>query len=169
MGQNAKVFDTKELFSVEDAAYHVAHDYNGGIPALAARMGKNPNTLQHKLNPSQNLHKLALSEASAITSFTGDHRIVDAMASLIGRVSVPVPQLGDLSDGALLDLVGNLLSKQGQMFNEFTRRYADGDIDDEDFNALDVAADRIIQCVMEWKKRVEHIHRAGKDECVFHG
>ncbi|MCC7006011.1 MAG: phage regulatory CII family protein [Ottowia sp.] len=163
------VFDPNKLFSVEDAAYHVAHDSKGGVGALAVRMGKSASTLQNKLNPSQEYHKVTLKEAAMITSLTGDHRIVDAMASLIGRVSVPVPQLGDLSDGALLDLVGNLLSKQGQMFNEFTRRYADGDIDDEDFNALDVASDRIIQCVMEWKKRVEHIHHAGKSVNGVHG
>ncbi|MGT2507895.1 phage regulatory CII family protein [Cupriavidus basilensis] len=155
--------DVRQLLSVEDAAYHCAHGTAGGVPALATRMGRSANTLQNKLNPSQDHHKLTLKEAAEITSLTGDARIVDAMASLIGRISVPVPQLGDLSDGALLDLVGKLLTKQGAMFNEFTSRYADGDIDAEDFRVLDAGADQLIQCVMEWKKRVELIHRAGEE------
>jgi hypothetical protein len=164
MNPNAKLQEAKKTLSVEDAAYHVAHSYQGGVPALAIRMGKNSNTLQHKLNPSQDLHKLTLAEAAAITSFTGDSRIVDAMAALIGRVSVSIPQMGDLSDSALLDLVGKLLAQQGNMFNEFTRRYADGDIDSEDFEVLDAASNQIVQCVIEWKKRVEHIHRSNQNK-----
>ncbi|MFC4431436.1 phage regulatory CII family protein [Cupriavidus respiraculi] len=152
------------LMQVEDAAYHVAHDYPGGVPALGARMGiKSANVLQNKLNPSQEHHKLTLKEAAAITALTGDHRIADALAASCGRITVPVPQLGDLSDGALVELAGNLLTNQGQMFSEFTTRYADGMIDSGDYAVLDAASDKIIQCVMEWKARIKAIHSAATE------
>ncbi|MDF3837124.1 phage regulatory CII family protein [Cupriavidus basilensis] len=147
--------------NIEDAAYRVAHDYPGGVPALAARMGvRSAAVLQNKLNPSQIQNHLTLREAFDITAMTGDPRIVDTFASVIGRITVKLPQIGDLSDQALLDQAGKMISGMGSAFSEFTKRYEDGEICLNDLIVLTAMGHDLIQCVMEWIKRIEAIHVA---------
>jgi hypothetical protein len=68
--------------NTKDAAYLTAHHYPGGIPALAVRMGMAARELSRKLNP--NTGSLSLDEATALMAFSGDHRILHAMADEIG-------------------------------------------------------------------------------------
>ncbi len=74
--------------SVTDAAFHTAHDYPGGIPALAQRMGMSQNTLQHKVNTHNTTHHLGLHEAVKMMVITGDNRIAQAVAAAGGGVLV---------------------------------------------------------------------------------
>lgn len=74
---------------VLDAAYSLAYAYPGGVPALAARMGVNANTLKHKLNPNNDTHHLTLREAQAMQVFTGRLDILHAMADELGAVCTP--------------------------------------------------------------------------------
>jgi hypothetical protein len=71
-----------------DAAYHLAHSFPGGVPALAVRMGMSANTLQHKLSLTNSTHHLTLREAIALQHISGDKRIVQAMCGALGGVFV---------------------------------------------------------------------------------
>ncbi|WP_157991632.1 phage regulatory CII family protein [Caldimonas tepidiphila] len=57
------------LTDVHDAIYHIAHDYPGGIPALAVRMKMNPHTLQKKVSPTCDTHHVTVAEFIAIQAF----------------------------------------------------------------------------------------------------
>ena len=57
---------------VADAAYHTAHDFPGGVPALAQRMAMSANTLAHKVGLNNTTHHLTLREATAMQEVTGD-------------------------------------------------------------------------------------------------
>lgn len=70
--------------AVEDAIYHTAHGYPGGIAALAARMGIPAGTLAHKCNPNNSTHHLRPSELMALMLFTGNHSVLHAMAGALG-------------------------------------------------------------------------------------
>jgi hypothetical protein len=72
--------------SVMDAAYHTAQSYPGGVAALAMRMGVSQNTLQHKLNINNTTHRLTLDEAEAMQVLSGDCRITQALAAVVGGV-----------------------------------------------------------------------------------
>ncbi len=43
----------REVLPLHLALYHAAREYPGGVKAVAAVYGLNPNTLQHKLNPAE--------------------------------------------------------------------------------------------------------------------
>ena len=76
--------------NTRDAAYMTGHSYPGGVPALATRMGMDARELSHKLNPND-AHALSLDEAVVIMALTGDHRILNAMASELGYVLTQQP------------------------------------------------------------------------------
>lgn len=76
--------------NTKDAAYLTGHNYPGGAPALAARMGMDARKLSRKLNPNA-IHSLTLDEAEVLMALSGDHRILHAMAAELGYVCTPIP------------------------------------------------------------------------------
>ena len=81
--------DTPRARDVHDAAYHLAYATPGGVQALAARMGTNPNTLKHKLNPNNDTHHLTLREAMAMQVLSGRADILHAMAEELDHTCIP--------------------------------------------------------------------------------
>lgn len=73
---------------VADAAYHTAHDFPGGVPALAQRMQASANSLFHKLDLNNTTHHLTLRESVTLQAITGDVRILQAMAGALGYVCI---------------------------------------------------------------------------------
>lgn len=88
------------------AAYDTAHGYDGGIVALAKRMGHNPNTLTHKVNLQNTTHHLTLRDAIDMQWQSRDYRILHAMAGELDHVCIratPAHSEGDPLD-ALVQL-----------------------------------------------------------------
>lgn len=83
---NGDVPPTAASLSVQDAAYHTAHCFPGGVPAMAQRLGMSANTLQHKVNPRNTTHHLSLREASDMMVLSGDVRMLQALAAENGCV-----------------------------------------------------------------------------------
>lgn len=69
---------------VLDAAYHTAHTFPGGVPALAGRMALSPNTLMHKVSVNNTTHHLTLRESVTMQEVTGNESILRAMAASLG-------------------------------------------------------------------------------------
>lgn len=87
-----------------DAAYHVVHEYPGGAPAVAARLGKPVSTLNQELRPPRGCNaKLGLLTAVSITDLTGDLRILHAWAD---QAHCRVVYLGAPQDAGSADLMG---------------------------------------------------------------
>lgn len=74
--------------SVDDAIYHTAHGYPGGIAALAARMRVPVGTLTHKVNPQNTTHYLRPSELVAMMLFSDNASVLHAMAAVMGYTVV---------------------------------------------------------------------------------
>lgn len=72
--------DSQRGMDVSDAAYHTAHSFPGGVPALASRMGKSPDVLMSKVNTNNTTHHLTLKEAVAMMDVTENDAILRAMA-----------------------------------------------------------------------------------------
>jgi hypothetical protein len=107
---------------VFQAAYRVAHDYEGGAVKLAEKMGQNPGTFLNRVNPETETHHLYLATSVQMQVVSGDHRILHAMAGTLGEVCFKIPDLSHVPDSALL----NLVLKIGVEGGEFCRAVNDG-------------------------------------------
>lgn len=69
---------------LDDALYHTAHTYPGGVAALAARMGMSHDTLTHKVNINNATHFLRPKELLATMYMSGNASALHAMAEHLG-------------------------------------------------------------------------------------
>ena len=122
---------------VYETAQRVCQDYPGGIPAVAARMGVPAGTLWNKLNPSEfSHHKLTVQDVIQITLITGSLLVLQALARTLDCVCFPVPNLSNISDGALLELVTHIHQECGEWHGDLQRALADGSISAKEFTRL---------------------------------
>jgi len=125
--------DKGQLHSPEMACYHAVHHFQGGLQTMASLMGMLPNTLQKKLSPTVDTHKLSLNEAMHILRFTNSTGILDSICSEANVVwSQPdeVPEFcGDLD---LLSSHSNLFSRTSALLSGVTQALADGVIDKDE-------------------------------------
>lgn len=82
---------TTQYTHITAAAQSIAKRYHNGIAGLALAMKKNPTILANKLNPNAEQNQLSLEEAAHITELTQSPAIADALAALVGRVTVALP------------------------------------------------------------------------------
>ena len=108
---------------VADAAYHTAHGYAGGVPALAQRMAMSHNTLSHKVGLNNNTHHLSLREAVTMQEVTGDVRILHSMAGALGYACV---SLRTDSVGSTLAEVMHMAKEFGDVLEAINGAVADG-------------------------------------------
>ncbi|PHV10902.1 phage regulatory CII family protein [Chitinimonas sp. BJB300] len=76
---------------IVSVAQMIAKNFHDGIHGLAQAMGKNSAILSHKLSPTFEGNHLSLEEAAFITEATQSHAIADALAALINRITVALP------------------------------------------------------------------------------
>lgn len=123
--------------NVLDAAYHTAHDFPGGIPALAQRMGgASAHVLNKKVHPQIDTHRLTLEESVKMQAITGDCRILQSMAFALNHVAIPLPESPVGSDMSLLDGFLEVLEELGIFAQDFRQSWADGRITKEEFEKL---------------------------------
>ncbi len=140
-----------------DAAYHVAHDYPGGIAALSVRMDTSPNVLNKKVDPNSGAHHLRLDEALKISAITKDHRILHAFASQLGYITIQLPESIDGSDMAMLDGFMAVINELGEFTSEFQSSYADGTITQKELNAIKAQALDVQRRLAQFVQRIESI------------
>ena len=87
-GDDGLAPDSHCSLDVLDAAYHTAHSYKGGVPALAQRMRVNPDTLMKKVSVNVESHHLTLKEAVTMQEVTGNVAVLQAIAHALGYVCV---------------------------------------------------------------------------------
>lgn len=114
--------------NILDASFHVAHDFPGGVVALAARMGVSQNVLNKKVDPRQDTHHLRLDEALKVGVIANDKRILQAHANAHNCVVVPLPDMPDSGDMALLDGFMDIINELGEFTRAFQEAYRDGKI-----------------------------------------
>lgn len=130
--------------SLEVAAHDVVHEFPGGVPAVARRMGINPGTLGNEVNPFSEAHKLGLVRGLGITLTTQDFRILHAFAGLCGHGAFRLPDLHGVSDEALLDLVLNGQEEVGAFGRLLRDALADGAITKKEMRRLDEQCRRVM-------------------------
>lgn len=119
-----------------DAAYHTVHDYPGGAPSLAPRMGKSPHTLNHEVTGSGSA-KLGLADAAKLCTMTGDYRVLHAFAESCGHLCVPLPDLEQQVSGDVLTHLAASSQEFAELCAEVCRGAADGRISDNELEAIE--------------------------------
>jgi hypothetical protein len=128
--------------NIDDAAHAVVHDYPGGSPSLAPRMGMSAAMLRNKVNPNDTTHHLTLKEAQRLTLITGDARVLKAFAGECDHVVIE-PRTHDddaASDMAVLEMMAALWSKQGDLGTTIHQALADGALTEQEFDRIKDAA-----------------------------
>jgi hypothetical protein len=114
------------VFHLPDLVYDIAHDYPGGIPALAARMGKSANVLNKQVNPNIDTHKCSIEDLVTILDFAdADKRYTHAVCANSGGVFVSTEHLDGISDMALLETYTQLMAKFGEFSKNFHQALSD--------------------------------------------
>jgi len=112
-----------------DQIHEVAHSYPGGVEALAARMGRKPDTLRKKVLPTNDTHDLTVKELRTIVDYVDTDKIAIAFAHERGKICIEKPDFTGLSDAAILDLFLKLQKEQGDWAREISKSMESGDID----------------------------------------
>lgn len=115
--------------NIIDVIHDVAHDYPGGVEALARRMDKNSDTLRKKVLPTNDTHELTVKELRKIVDYCDTDRIAQAFADERGLMCIKKPDFEALSDKEILDLFLDLQAQQGEWAKEIGRAMStDGEI-----------------------------------------
>lgn len=149
--------------SVEQAAYDTVHEFDGGARAVSAGMTIGYQVLVNKVSINNNTHHLTLSEAVRLMHFTGDARILDAMAADFGGIFVPVPKM----DGGPGNLVGDLAEMSaefGSLMREVAEDLADGVVTDNEMARVEREASKLREALAVLLKDLRHINRTNRVE-----
>lgn len=146
---------------LRDVAANVVHDYPGGAPSLAPRVGMNATTLAHEVNGTGSA-KLGLLAAEKITQRSGDLRILEAFAMNCGQMVVPLPDaLNEAGDDCMLKLADT-----AREFGEFCREVggdlADGKISDNELERIDRECGQLIASLHAVREALARRNLAGK-------
>jgi len=88
--------------NIIDAAHRVGHEAQGGVAALAPRMGLKEAVLNSKINPNTLTHHLTIAEMVRMEQLTGRSDMLIAHATALGYVAIPVPSIDDEDIGSAL-------------------------------------------------------------------
>lgn len=102
--------------SVLDAAYLTAHNYPGGVPALAARMAVNATVLSHKLNQNNTTHHLTARDLVTIMHMSNNLAPLHALCMEFGHMALPIPSVSDC------DATSDALMQMCKEFSDFLQR-----------------------------------------------
>lgn len=115
--------------NAHDAFHATVHETPGGCEALAVRLGMSSAILRNKANVNHAHNKPMLDDVDRVMGITGDHRVLHALAQNHGYVCVKMGENTDASDVAVLELVTQVWTTNGEVGAEVNRTLADGKVD----------------------------------------
>lgn len=145
------------LLSIEYAAYHAAHDFPGGVGAIAGAHALSAATLQNKLNPNLDSHVLNVRDLRVVATSTQDLRILRSVCSWFnaGFFLFPNVEIG----GEQLFAQGAALAREtGELMQTIQESLADGLVTEDEVSRLENALQELVTAA---KTLVEVAKRAG--------
>jgi hypothetical protein len=114
--------------NARDAFHLTVHEAPGGCEALAVRLGMSAAVLRNKANPHSVTNKPMLDDVDRAMGITGDHRVLHALAANHGYVCVRMGEDVSASDMAVLELVTQVWTTNGEVGAEINKALADGKV-----------------------------------------
>lgn len=129
---------------------------SGDVPALASRMGLKPGTLYNKADAdAESQAQPTLRDLIAVTRETGDTCALDSLERMFDRVAYRVAIDGPASDAALLELLCNVGSEKGQMYQALQGALEDGRFTHDEVRRIRAEAFDLIGAVLAFVQRIE--------------
>lgn len=148
--------------NLDDAIYHAAHHYPGGIPALAARMGANGGTLQNKVNPNFPTANCTLKDLEAIVTFTQSPMPAAALATLCGHAVIPVIPIAGASDLEVLESITALANEFGDVCRSVHEAVRDRRVTRQEVHEVERQAQDLIGAVQAVLARMRSLQETDK-------
>lgn len=123
---------------VHDALYKAAHEFRGGIEALAMRMGKVAQVLRNKLNRNTTTNVVSLAEFDMMLPYVG-YEPLRVLAAQHGFALYEVAE-GEGGDQAVLEMFAALVGSHGNVGTEIYAALADGRIEAHEMKRINDAA-----------------------------
>lgn len=146
---------------LRDVAANVVHDYPGGCPSLAPRIGKNATTLSHEVHGT-GAAKLGLLDAEKITLRTGDLRILAAFALNCGQMLVPLPEALDTDSDDCMAKLAVAAREFGELCTEVASDLLDGAISDNELARIDRECGELMASLRTLREALFRRNQAGK-------
>lgn len=141
---------------LKDTLYHIAHQYQGGVQALATRMKRNPTVLSHKFNPNNSTHFLTTDELEMLGDFADANiEIAKHFAAKGNAVVVLLPAIPDVGDMELLDGYMDVVHQLGELSHEFQKDWADGNIDPKEYARIKNLGDEVTSHLQAFLERIK--------------
>lgn len=138
-----------------DAFHLTVHDYPGGCEALAVRLGMSAVILRNKANAGHLHNKPMIDDVDRVMAITGDHRILHSLAQNHGYVCFRMGDEATASDMAVLELVTQVWTTNGEVGAEVNRTLADGRVDPDEVARVRAAVYRAQQALLEVVARLD--------------
>lgn len=145
---------------VFEAAYRVAHDFEGGATGLAQKLGRNAGTFLNKVNPAMDSHLLGLGETIEMQVVAKDYRILYAYAATLSHICIPAGDYTGDSDLGLLEAFAAMVAEQGDFARKLNVFMSGRSITQREFCELRREMFECFQAGLELLKRAEML--AGK-------
>ena len=151
------------ILPLELALYHAVREYPGGAAAVAATVGRNPTTLQHKLSPTHPTHTLNVVELEEILPLTRDPRVMDSLCAAFGEAIWL--DMSDMQPGcsasSMLSGIGEMLQRESDLTTKVAHSLQDQLIDLDELNQLELLTVRMAQSVFSLLMRARQQHTEG--------
>lgn len=122
--------------NITDALYRAAHQYPGGLEALALRMGISSSSLAHKVSPTYPGAHCSPQEMAAIMEFTDDHGALQALAGRMRYMLLPMVPEGEI-DGQFAQRLAGTVKEFSEFITEISQDLADGRVTDNELKRIE--------------------------------
>ena len=129
--------------NVTAALYRAAHGYQGGMGTLAGFLGISEHSLQHKVSPTYPTAHCSPEEVLRICEVTGDLGPLQAMASRLGQMVMPMPSAAGV-EGDLAHKLADTCKSFGEMISEISGDLADGRVTPNELQRIEREAGELI-------------------------
>lgn len=119
----------------KDAFHKTVHAYQGGVEALAQRMGYTTGILRNKANPNSTTNVLTMDDASRVMDLTGDYSVLYALAEQHGFTLTKVEEQAP-SELSVFESMTGILAQFGQFSQEVHQAFADGRLEPHELTAI---------------------------------
>ena len=130
--------------------------YQYGVDTLAPKMGIQKGTLYNKLNNDDGSahHKITLQDFIQIITITGDYKPLLSLCGLLDHAAYKFPDLSNLGDEALLDIVNTVHIEGGQSHKVLADALADGQVTQDECVAFERQVFMWLSAILALRSRV---------------
>lgn len=139
---------------IELAQYELVHDYPGGAAALGPTVGMNPGTLNNKVNPSVETHRLAVPEAVALQHAAKDFRLLQVEAHVLGHSAVRLGDYSGVSDVEVLTAYCRFNAEMGEAAQAIEHALEDHKVTRRELDRIRTEGREMIQAWLELENRL---------------